>query len=99
MWEVVNTKNVNNVGIEIVCDEMRNKQNEHLCRYLTDQQEYDRYFVKKCEKLGRVNEMKVVEKVVLKYWIGKIIRNRKIDKELKFLLKQDQRRHILMRSI
>lgn len=99
-WKVVNTKNVDNVGVEINHAEDRDKQNEQLCRYLTESEEYNRYFNKVCKKLGRVNEMKVIEKSVLKYWLDKI-RRKELTKDdgLVYLIKNDQRRNILLRSI
>lgn len=42
-WEVVNTKNVNNVGIEIDYDDARNRHNEIICKYLTDEMAYLEY--------------------------------------------------------
>lgn len=42
-WEVVNTKNVNNVGIEIDYDDARNRHNEIICKYLTDEKAYLEY--------------------------------------------------------
>ncbi len=98
-WEVVNTKNVDNVGIEIDHRKDRNKQNERLCRYLTDNENYIHYFAMACKKYGRTKEMKVIEKSVLRYWLGRIKRNITIDNELLFLLKQDQRRNIFLHSI
>ena len=97
-WEVVNTKNVDNLGIEIDHSKDRDKQNLQLCRYLTEPEEYRCYFNKVCKRLGQVNEMKVVEIAVLRYWLGKIKRNNIIDNELRFLLKQDQRRNIFLHS-
>lgn len=98
-WEVVNTRNIDNVGIEIDYNEARDMHNKQLCRYLTDREEYNRYFVKICEKFGRVKEMKVIEKTVVRLWIDRIKRKGNIDSELKYLLKQDNRRNILLHSI
>ena len=99
-WEVVNTKNVDNVGIEIDLKGDRNKHNERLCRYLTNQKEYNQCIKKISERLGRVNEMKVIERSVLKHWFDRIRKNEfKNDDELSYLVKNDQRRNILIRSI
>ena len=96
-WEVVNTKNVDNLGIEIDTSENRNQQNEQLCRYLTNHEEYDHYFRKVCIKLGHGTEMKVVEKFVLKYWFDKI-RKKPFgdDNGFVYLMKNDQRRSLLL---
>ena len=56
-WEVVNTKNMGNVGIEIDHTEDRDKHNNQICRYLSDKGEYDSYFQKVCKKLGLGKEM------------------------------------------
>lgn len=99
-WDVVNTKNVDNVGVEINHAVDRDKQNMQLCRYLMEPEEYNRYFNKVCKKLGQVNEMKVIEKSVLKHWLDKI-RRKELTKDdgLVYLMKNDQRRNILLRSI
>jgi poly-gamma-glutamate synthesis protein (capsule biosynthesis protein) len=99
-WEVVNTKNVDNVGIEIDRAEERNMQNELLCQYLIDHEKYDCYYRKICEKLGQGAEMKVIERAVLKRWIKKIKRKAvSNDDELVYLIKNDQRKNMLIRSI
>lgn len=100
VWEVVNTKNVDNVGIEIDCNTDRNSNNKRLCNYLVDQTEYSRYYEKESRSIGLGKEMKVLEKAIIKNWLDKI-RNRCIstDNELFYFLKQDQRRNILLHSI
>ena len=98
-WRVVNTRNVDNAGVEIDYNEDRNRHNDQLCQYLTDHEQYTHYFTMACKKYGQTKEMKIIEKSVLRYWLGKIKRNNTIDKELKFLLKHDQRRNILLHSI
>lgn len=100
-WEVINTKNVNNMGIEIDHAEDREKNNKQLCRYLTETEEYNLYFSKVCKRLGQISEMRVVEKSVLKHLFDKKIRRKKftIDGELVYLIKNDQRRNILNRAI
>lgn len=98
-WQIVNTQNVDNLGIEIDSNEDRNNYNEQLCRCLTDQEEYDRRIKKVINKLGRVNEMKVVERSVVKHWFDRIRRKEfKDDDELAYLIKNDQRRNLLIRA-
>jgi poly-gamma-glutamate synthesis protein (capsule biosynthesis protein) len=58
-WEVVNTKNVNNVGIEIDHAEDRDRHNSLICRYLSDREEYNNYLKKVCNELG-VKELSIV---------------------------------------
>ncbi len=98
-WEVVNTRNVDNVRIVIDQDEERNNHNAQLCLYLADHGKYDRYYKMVCEKYGRAKEMRVIEKVVMNYWFCKLRGRTTVDRELSFLLKQDQRRNILLHSI
>lgn len=42
-WEVVNTRNVDNVKIEIDHEDARDKHNETICRYLSDKDSYNKY--------------------------------------------------------
>ena len=100
-WEVVNTKNVNNLGIEIDHAEDRDKHNKQLCLYLTEPEEYNCCLKKVCKSLGQINEMKVIEKSVLKHLFDEKIRRKKttIDNELAYLMKHDQRKNIVVRSI
>lgn len=96
-WEVVNTKNIDNLGVEIDSDENRNKQNKQLCHYLTDREEYNRYFKKICIKLGLGTEMKVIEKYALKHWFDKIRKKPFADDNgLAYLIKNDSRRKLLL---
>ncbi|MDD6184507.1 MAG: CapA family protein [Bacteroidales bacterium] len=111
-WEVVNTKNVDNICIELDCERVRIKQNEQLCRYLTNPEEYLRYFKKTCKQLGQEKEMLIIDKTfhpnslskctlfVMKHWFDKIKRKDFTnDDELVYLVKNDQRRNIVIRSI
>ena len=101
-WGVVNTKNISNIRIEIDSSEDRNKHNEQLCQYLFDQEEYDCYFRKVLERRG-TGEMKVIEKSVLRTWINKVTRKVKKgishNNELKFLIKNELRRNLVVRAI
>ncbi len=111
-WEVVNTKNVDNIGIEIDHTMERNKHNEQICRYLSNKEEYHTYFKKVCKQLGLGKEMQIVDKtfhpnslsqctlLVIKHWYNKI-RKRDFtnDDVLRCLLLNDQRRNILLHSI
>ena len=97
-WEVVNTKNVNNVGIEIDNSESRNRHNELLCQYITQHEEYNRYLGKLCERQSKT-VMKAIEKSVISYWFAKIRKKNVASyNELLFLMKNDQRRNMVVRS-
>lgn len=98
-WEVVNTKNVDNLGIEIDHAEDRNKHNKQLCRYLSEKEEYNRCFIKVSKRLGRI-QMSVIEKSVLKYWLDRIRRKDYAkDNELGYLIKNDLRKNLLLRLL
>ena len=111
-WEVVNTKNVDNLGVELDHGQERNTHNEQLNQYLTNQEEYNRYLEKICKQLGREKEMQIIDKtfhpnslskctlLVLKHWVDKIRRKDFTnDDELKYLIKNEQRRNVFVRSI
>ena len=111
-WNVVNTSNVDNVGIVIDHNVEREKHNEQVCRYLSNNEEYNSYFKKVCKQLGLGKEMQIIDKtfhpnslsqctlLVIKHWYNKI-RKRDFtnDDVLRCLLLNDQRRNILLHSI
>ena len=95
-WEVVNTRNVDNVGIVIDYNVERNNHNEKICRYLYNNEEYNKYFQSVCNKKL---EMSVIEKSVLLYWLQKIRKKSFAnDNGLVYLMKNDQRRNLVVRS-
>ena len=111
-WEVINTKNVDNLRIEIDHAENRNKHNKQICCYLSEKEEYSGYFKKVCEQLGLGKEMQIIDKtfhpnsltkctlLVLKHWVDKTRRRDFTkDDELKYLIKNDQRKNLIVRSI
>ena len=110
-WEVVNTKNENNIGIKLDNVQERNIHNEKLCQYLTNREDFNRYYKKICKQLGQEKEMQIIDKtfhpnslskctlLVLKYWFDRIKRKDFTnDDELAFLIKNDQRRNLLIRA-
>ena len=111
-WEVVNTRNVDNVGIVIDHDEARNRHNETICRYLTDKHEYGTYLKEICNDLG-MNEMSIIDKamhpqtlkactkLLLACWKNKLIgrKSQNSDYSLLRLLTHDARRSLLMWTI
>lgn len=111
-WKVVNTRNVDNIRIDIDHDAERERHNEHICRYLSDNEEYDKYYKMVCKQLGLGNEMWIIDKtfhsnslakstlLVLRHWFYKIRgKNFANDNELKYLIKNDQRKNLLVRAI
>ena len=108
-WEVVNTKNIDNIGIEIDHDKERMAHNEKICSYLKDKEEYNQYFEKVCKELGFGKEMHIIDStfhpgslskstlLVLKYWVDKLRKKTfPDDNGLANLIKNDQRRSILL---
>ena len=107
-WEVVNTRNVDNVGIEIDHDDARNQHNETVCQYLTSKDKYNTYLKKICDDMG-MQEMTIIDKtihpqslkactkILLSYWKDKFRgRNKTNDYSLLRLFTHDARRHLLM---
>ena len=93
-WESINTINKDDH------EDVRVKINEQLCQYLIDEVSYNQYYQKVCKRLGLGKEMKVIERSLLKHWLNRIKRIQSTsDNELKFLMKQDQRRNVLLRSL
>ena len=60
-WEVVNTRNVNNVRIEVDDDPERETHNGRLCEYIVDQEKYDQYFDRVCRDLGYKKFMTTID--------------------------------------
>ena len=107
-WEVVNTRNVDNIGIVIDRNDARIKHNKTVCRYLTDIDEYVAYLKKTCDDLG-MKEMSIIDrtihqqslkvciKILLSCWKNKLIgRNNVNDYSLLRLFTHDARRNLLM---
>jgi len=111
IWEEVNTRNVDNVGIEIDHDESRNRHNETICQYLIDKDKYIDYLKNMCNDLG-MKEMAIIDKTIhpqslkmctkllLTCWKNKIMGKYKTnDYSLLRLFTHDARRCLLMWTI
>lgn len=108
-WEVVNTKNVDNVGIEIDYDVKRNEHNKTNCQYLIDPQAYKtvllpilrQQFVKEDKKYLERKELSKSDAIKLLFGIGKKVftesPNRK--RERLYLLKNDLKRNRIVRVL
>ena len=62
-WEVVNTRNVDNLGIEIDHDDARNRHNETICQFLTSKEKYDVCLKQVCDSLG-MKEMSIIDRTM-----------------------------------
>lgn len=109
--EVVNTRNVDNLRIEIHHDEDRDRHNEQLCRYLTNKEEYKRYLDRLCGDMGQ-KELSIIDrtfhsynlkqctKMLIRHWIWKIKGKDSYDDfPLIRLLSHDARRSLLMQTL
>ena len=107
-WDVLNTRNVDNVKIVIDQDQERERQNAINCHYLENQESYNGYLKKICQELG-LKEMAIIDttihpqslkactKVLLKCWRDKRKgKNKTNDYPLMRLLTHDARRNLVM---
>ena len=107
-WVVVNTKNVDNVGIEIDHDSIRNEHNSSICRFLSDKDAYDSCLTRICNSLG-VKERGIIDRTfhmqtlkestrkIVRLWIGKLRkRDYSDDDAIRRLLTHDARRNLLL---
>ncbi|MBQ3845731.1 MAG: CapA family protein [Bacteroidales bacterium] len=110
-WEVLNTKNVDNLGIVIDHDAKREEHNRAVCRYLSDKEEYDKCLKRVCHELGG-DEMKIIDrtvhqdslaectKIMLRLWLRRLMRRKdKNDYSLLRLLTHDARLNLLRWTI
>lgn len=107
-WEVVNTRNVDNLAVEIDHVETRNRHNETICQYLLSKDLYKKHLIKVCNELGireisivdktyHQNNLKTCTKMLLKCWMNKLKKKDIInDYPLLRLLTHDARRSLLM---
>lgn len=109
-WEVLNTRNVDNVGLIIDHDIERDRHNEYLIELLSDQEKYQTVLINECKKLVETQEMPIIDKTMqtvslksytkkaISNWI-KIFRKQNVSNEfpLRTLLRNDTRRNVLMR--
>ena len=111
-WEVVNTRNVDNVGIALDCNDERVRHNVQICEYLTDQKEYWKYLDKICEQIGYGNYLSIVDnsvhphhlksvtKVVVGLWANRFHKRKPVnDQALIRLLTHDCNRQLLRWSL
>ena len=106
-WKVINTRNTDNVGIEIDHDPIRNEHNASLCGFLEDKEKYDVCLKTVCKELGQ-KEVSLVDRtihmqslddctrLIVKMWVDKIRgRSNSKDYPLLRLLAHDARRSLL----
>lgn len=65
-WEIVNSRNVDNVSLIRDHNESRIKHNEQLCRYLLNKDDYYDYLKKLCANMG-LKELSLLDKTLYSY--------------------------------
>lgn len=111
-WEIVNTRNVDNLGIVIDHDIERTKHNEYLCDLLQDSERYQQVLEKECHRLAERQEIPIIDhafhdyglkqtcKLLAKYVVNYLKKKpRGNNRELSYLLKNDARRKVLERGL
>ena len=63
-WEVINTRNVDNVAIALDSNEDRIKHNTRICNYLADKEAYWSYLDPICEKIGYGSYLSIIDKSI-----------------------------------
>ena len=111
-WEVINTRNVDNMGIEIDNKEERRRHNEYLVELLKNQEKYESALKKECKRMTEIQEMPIIDKTMhpvslksytkqaFQNWM-KLLKKQKIsdDFPLRTLLRNNTRRSVLMRML
>lgn len=107
-WGVVNTRNIDNVRIEIDHDNCRIAHNELVCNYILNKKLYEDYLDKICHELGtkelsiidrtfHLFDLKDTTRILLKKWIQtKRKKDASDDFRLQRLLTHDSRRNLLL---
>ncbi|MBO4851521.1 MAG: CapA family protein [Prevotella sp.] len=111
-WDVISTKNVGNLFIDIDHNEKRIAHNEKLCNYIHDKEAYMECFNQICTKQVYGKEMKIIDytfhsstlgectKLLMKDWIFKIIgKDFTNDYPLMRLLTHDGRKNLMKHAI
>lgn len=111
-WGVVNTCNVDNVGIEIDYNGERSRHNEYLVDLLNNREQYKSVLKSECKRLAEIQEIPIIDRAMhpvslksytkqaFQNWM-KLLRKQKIsdDFPLRTLLRNNTRRSVLMRML
>lgn len=111
-WEVINTRNVDNVAIALDSSDERIKHNTRICNYLSDKDAYWSYLDPICEKIGygsylsvidksiHPHHLRAVTKVVFGLWTERFRKRKPVsDSALIRLLSHDCNRQLLKWSL
>ena len=107
-WDVINTRNRDNVAIEFDKSEESASHNRIICEYLVDEQKYWNYFKVIGEQFGYGKEMRFIDtsfhqqhlwestKVLARCWFNRVLKKKfSKDQSLVRLFKHDARRSLL----
>lgn len=111
-YQIINTRNLDNVQIIVDNKTDREENNRQLCTYLYNKEAYVSYLNHQCRRLTESQEMPIIDKtfhgntlkectkLIFKYWI-KRFKGTKIgdDFSIKTLLRNENRRNLLLRGI
>ena len=111
-YRIINTKNIDNVQLEIDYQPTRDQHNQELLILLKDKKKYYDYLMEKCRHLSHSQEMPIIDgtfhvetlktntKKMLKNWI-RVLRGKEIsnDFSLRTFLRNGTRRSVLLRSM
>lgn len=111
VWEVVNTRNIDNIRLEIDNEKEREIRNTQLCDLLQDDFLYEKHLRHACGTIG-IKEMSIIDrtfhpgtlrqsaKSLFATWINKFRKNHACnDNSLKYLLSNDDRRNMILWTI
>ena len=113
-WEIINTRNIDNVEITLDETEARTQHNNRICSYLINKDEYWGYFQKACEQKGYNPFVSIVDrtfhrqnldgctKVLVKYWINRLLGRKSVfsdDSALERMIRHDTNRQLVLWSL
>ena len=111
-YQVINTRNVDNVSLVLDETDERKAHNTNLCSLLKDKKDYCDYLYSQCRRLAVSQEMPILDgtfhantlksstKRLFKSWI-KVLLHKDVNNDfsLRTLLRNDTRKNVLLRSI
>lgn len=113
-WDIVNTRNRDNLEISIDESEARKQHDKRLCSYLINKDKYWGYFQKACEEKGYIPFVNTVDKTIhhqninrctkdiFKYWIKRLLGKRSVlpdDSVLERMIRHDTNRQLVLWSL
>jgi hypothetical protein len=105
-WDVINSRNVDNIGIEVDYAAVRNTYNKQICNYLGDENSYASY-LKPLQIKQAEADLKIIKRVFLPQSTKEALMllwnclkgKPDSEDELRFILKNDLKRRRVIRAI